>query len=113
MDSPRIASQTQILDPTKKKVGNTPTRAVTKMRTIAKMKCIVMNERRVDIAKITNARIQMAVKRIALFPGVPPIQGKSFRKSSFPAPLWICCSICSLGGRGRSQAPHLGQLVPL
>jgi hypothetical protein len=83
------------------------------MRMTPKTKRMVMNESRVDIAKITNAVIQRAVKRIALLPGVPPIQGKSFRKSSFPAPLCICCNMCSLGGCGRSQAPHLGQLVPL
>jgi len=81
--------------------------AVTKMRTAASTKCIVMKDSRMEKARMTSMVIHTTVKAIARLPGVPPIQGKSFRKSSFPAPLRICSSSCSLGGRDRSHAPHL------
>src|SRR4030042_1861361 len=93
--------------------GKVPTNAVTKMRITASTKCIVMKDKRMERARITSTVIHTTVKAMARLPGVPPIQGKSFRKSSFPAPLRMCSSSCSLGGRDRSHAPHLSQVLLL
>ncbi len=49
--------------------------------------CSVMNAMRVDNARTTRSVTHPAVNATALFPGAPPIHGKSFRKSSGPEPF--------------------------
>lgn len=77
----------QILDPMRKKVGAVAVMTVSATRMIPATMWSVKNASRVATASTTKRVTHPAVNASALFPGAPPIHGKSFNHASGLSPL--------------------------